>query len=176
MGGYKSGSLYRGSYSYVFPVTAAVTHSFPSFQSRLAIFLLWMASSFIFRLLTQRMKGAARLAARAVKCFPGPLQHEVIVISDQCNSVRNTISVLRYHGVRTELDLVDTKRAVRKSDSKFDRKVEISHVFTGTGGGLGASAMSARKAITPCRIAANEFQARFGTLGQVPCARAFFEK
>ena len=40
MGGYKGGSLYRGSYSYVFPVTAAVTSSFPSFQSRLAIFLL----------------------------------------------------------------------------------------------------------------------------------------
>merc|ERR1711904_244153 len=39
VGTYKGGSLYRGSYSYVFPVTAAVTSSFPSFQSRLAIFL-----------------------------------------------------------------------------------------------------------------------------------------
>jgi hypothetical protein len=40
VGGNKGGSLYRVSYSYVFPVTAAVTPSFPSFQSRLAIFLL----------------------------------------------------------------------------------------------------------------------------------------
>ena len=40
VGNYKGGSLYRGSYSYVFPVTAAVTPSFPFFPSRLAIFLL----------------------------------------------------------------------------------------------------------------------------------------
>ena len=74
------------------------------------------SSKQIFFIANMRMKGPARLAARTVKCFLGPLRHEVIVVSDQCNSVRNAIRVLRYQGVRTELDIVDTKRAVRKSD------------------------------------------------------------
>ena len=83
----------------------------------LLFFLVFFSVYFsLFAERLERMKGPARLAARAVKCFLGPLRHEVIVVSDQCNSVRNAIRVLRYQGVRTELDIVDTKRAVRKSD------------------------------------------------------------
>ena len=57
-----SGSLYRCSYSYVFPVTAAVTPSFPFFQADFGL----ADCAAQLQVITQ---GAARVAAR----FTAPL-------------------------------------------------------------------------------------------------------